>query len=142
MTVVEIFQIVGGIIFSVGSAGAIIIGVSKFLGNIIANRIVEKERARNADELEKTKAKLIKTVYVHQGQFQTEFNAYKEIWKTLSEVKYAVLQLRPAIDQFDPNETEEQRKISRLTKFTEKFNTYLISIDQSKPFYHTKVWIL
>ena len=40
----QLFELVGAILFSIGSAGAILFALSSWLGKVWANRILEKER--------------------------------------------------------------------------------------------------
>ncbi|MEM0516715.1 hypothetical protein WCN91_15075 [Pseudoalteromonas sp. YIC-827] len=53
-----IFKVFAGFLASVGSAGAIIFGLSSWLGKVWAQRILEQEKNKMAAELETTKREL------------------------------------------------------------------------------------
>ena len=52
MTLQDIAIIISGIIVSVGGAGGIIVAISKWVGGIIANNIIQKNQAKYDKELE------------------------------------------------------------------------------------------
>ncbi len=53
----EILQLAAAILASIGSAGAIFLGLSSWLGKIWANRILESDRAKYQKEIEELKNK-------------------------------------------------------------------------------------
>jgi hypothetical protein len=109
-------KIVLGVIGSLGGGGAIVLGLSGWLGKVWAERLMEKERhehakvlesdrAKYGKELEELKAKyehthrrlqaeLDKTIFGHQLKTQTEFNALRELWKTVPPLENALLWIR------------------------------------------------
>jgi hypothetical protein len=54
----EVLKIAATIILSVGASGGIIVGLANWLGRVWANRLMEKDRSRHAEELEKLRANL------------------------------------------------------------------------------------
>jgi len=58
MTIEDIFKVAAAVIISTGGAGAILFGLSSWLGKVWANRILENEKAKHRVELEEFKAQL------------------------------------------------------------------------------------
>lgn len=56
MTWEDILKIVAGVLASIGGGGAIVFGLSSWLGKVWADRLLEKERASYAKDLEKARA--------------------------------------------------------------------------------------
>jgi hypothetical protein len=85
MELSEMFKLVGAILVSLGGGAAIIFGFSNWLGKVWANRLMEKEKATHARELESLrnqltqdtesyKVKLKKSEFI----FQKEYEAVSE----------------------------------------------------------------
>src|SRR5450432_3545409 len=94
MDIHVVIQIATAIIASVGASGLIVVGLSSWLGKVWAARLMQKDVAKYATELEALKSKfeqshrrlqseLDKTVFGHQLTTQNEFNGLSEIWKTI-----------------------------------------------------------
>src|SRR5690242_8955355 len=94
MSVSDIFITAGAILGSVGVGGATVAALSGWLGKVWANRLMEQDRAKYASDLEALKsrfeqshrrlqAELDKTIFGHQLKTQTEFDALRELWKTI-----------------------------------------------------------
>lgn len=66
-------------IASVGGVGAIIIGVVKFAGDRIAERLSVKYQLQLDKEKERYKTELSKKEYVSKTRFETEFRMYQEL---------------------------------------------------------------
>src|SRR4029077_9746689 len=118
MSYIDTFKWIGTVLFSVGSGGAIVVGLSAWLGKVWAQRLMEGERHQHAKELERDRAnygqdletlksrfeethrrlqsELDKTIYAHQLRTQTEFNALMELWKKVPQLESAIAKLRPA----------------------------------------------
>lgn len=151
----QVLRIAATILVSLGGSGAIILGLSGWLGKVWANRLMQADRIRYERELEvlrsslratvdtqteRLRTELGKTIHVHRVQFEAEFSAYKDIWRTLIEVKKAVLSLRPVMDFHRPDETDEQRMQQRLSRFAGSYDQFLVTIEGSRPFYPEQVW--
>jgi len=63
-----------------------------------------------------------RTVFVDKLQFEHEHAIYKQAWETLYLLLKATLQLRPTIDFFNPDESEEERMNGRMNAFVDPFN--------------------
>ena len=56
MTARSAFEVAGAILASIGGAGVLLLVSSGWLAKVFANRILEKDRAKFASELERIKA--------------------------------------------------------------------------------------
>ena len=78
MTVLQAFEIAGSIILSVCSAGVIIFGLANWLGKVWANRILEGDRARHAQEIEGLKSQLSRQTQETISRLETELAIFRE----------------------------------------------------------------
>jgi hypothetical protein len=105
-------KVVVGVLATLGGGGAIVLGLSGWLGRVWAERMMEKERHDHAEALESDRAKygkeleelkanyeqthrrlqaeLDKTIFGHQLRTQAEFNALTEMWKKVPPLESAV----------------------------------------------------
>jgi hypothetical protein len=111
----DALRIVGATILSVGGGGAVVMAMSSWLGKVWAQRLMQRDVAKHAADLEalkgklegmnkKVQAELDKTVYVHRLQFETEFKALSDIWNKVSSVRAAFAQLRPRLEIISPEQ--------------------------------------
>ena len=82
MDIKELLELSGVILGSLGGAAAIIFGFSSWLGKVWANRLMTKEKAEYAQELESIKNRLVQDTESHKIKlkkseflFQKEFEA-------------------------------------------------------------------
>lgn len=154
MTFSDILYAIGGIFVSSLGGGAIVFALSSWFGKVWANWILEKDRARYAEQLEGVRAKYQREVegelqqlrdrlergqFVHRLQFETEFKIYRELWEKLVEAKGAALQLRYIATPVNADTTPEQideRNIQRYSKAEAAFRKCYIS---SEPFLDPQV---
>lgn len=173
MTSQNSLELFGAALGPIISGGAVVLGLSSWLGRVWANRISESERAHHTHLLEELKAEasrrlehqrqetkramqdlqersnvLLKRLddelgrarYVHSLQFQREFELYTKTWAALVVVRNKALALRPMFDQFDPKESEAQRKQRRQKEFAEAFNPFIQLVNENEPFYPEAVF--
>lgn len=92
MTVKDIFSIAASIIVSVGGAGVIIFGLSKWLGDLIANRLLENYKFNHERDLENLKKEYQKEIEVSKSELEKskhkflkysdeQFSFYNKLWK-------------------------------------------------------------
>ena len=77
-----VWKIAVAIIGSVGGAGVIILGVSKYFSNRLAERLQAKYQLELNAKLELVKANLENVCYVSKSQFDAEFAVYRQLSKT------------------------------------------------------------
>ncbi len=68
MTIKDIFSIAASIVISVGGIGAIIFGLSKWLGDLIANQLLEKYKFSHEKDLENLKKEYQKELEVTKNE--------------------------------------------------------------------------
>ncbi|EGR0439595.1 hypothetical protein FDE29_24080 [Vibrio parahaemolyticus] len=83
MSLVEVFELAAAVIASIGGAGAVLFGLSGWLGKVY----LQKEKAK----LEKLQSKyslvLEKERVAHQRYSESQFKTYNEVWAVLCEVE-------------------------------------------------------
>lgn len=83
----DILKIVSGLIISLGGAGAIILGFSKFIGELFAKRYVEKLKIRFQYEINsyQTQLDILKQTTLRYSDKQ--FELYNLLWGSLHDLK-------------------------------------------------------
>jgi hypothetical protein len=84
--------------------------------------------------ISKLKSEIDKKLLVHRLQFETEFGAYKEIWKGLTGLRESLQFLRPALDP-NPGSNYKETIKARVEETRIKANKLVMVIEQNKPFY-------
>lgn len=138
-----------------GGTAVIVGGLAAWLGKVWFERIANRERearekavatlraeleGKNAEIKSRLDAELQRTMLVDKVQFEHEYEVYKRVWQTLFSLEKVTLKLRPKLDQFDPGESEDDRKNRRLKDFAEAFGEYQDVIEETKPFYAPDVY--
>jgi len=146
MTLTEVLQVAAAILFSVGGAGVIVMALASWLGKVWANRILESDRRKYTEELERVRseletsrrmlqAELDKAIHVHRVQFETEFRALADIWAKLAVLRGAMGGLRPSMDIRDPDEDPKERFKNRYPPFARALDDFRRAVDDQSPFY-------
>lgn len=97
-TFIDFMNLAASMIVSVGGAGVIILALSKWFGDFMANRLLqgkkfshEKEleeiKSKYTSELEKTKSELEKSKSLFQRYSEKQFELYNNLWKVLWDLK-------------------------------------------------------
>jgi hypothetical protein len=83
----DILKIIIAIFGSIGGAGAIILGLSGWLGKVWADRFLEQEKAKYQKEIEQYKNQLeeLKTNSLRYSGKQ--FDLYNQLWKSLCDLE-------------------------------------------------------
>jgi len=83
----QMWQLVQDVIGPLGGLAAIIAFLSAWIGNVWANRILEKDKAKHAREIElyRTQLKLSKSIISRYSEQQ--FEAYNQLWTSLFDLK-------------------------------------------------------
>jgi hypothetical protein len=151
ITVTDAFGIASAVLLSLGGGGAVVVGLSSWLGKVWANRLMQKDIAKHSKELEELKTKfeavnkrlqaeLDKTLHVHHVQFEAEFKALYDIWAKLSAVRSSLAVSSP---RFSETETKGER-LKRLNDMTGQFTDAVVALkhavhDQA-PFYPKMIY--
>lgn len=106
---------------------------------------LDKEFESYRDMLEqrrkRVEAELGHRSYVTKTQFDTEFNAVKDIFAALGKVRLSFNGLRPFLDWTPRDEQERLKLISgRLSHFTERFNVLVDTVESIYPFVPEEIY--
>jgi hypothetical protein len=131
----ELWAVVLSVVGSVGGIGVIIIAVSKFLANAIADKIVQKSEFRLSKELEDFKKKLEHKNYISKTRFDAEFDIYKQLSQATLHMVFENSELFPDAEYL-PKETEKQIDIleQKAKSAIDAYNAALRAIRQHAPF--------
>lgn len=82
----NVWQIILGVVASVGGIGAVIVLIIKFSVNMIAKALEERYTLKLNKELELYKTNLDNKIYISKTKFDTEFGVYRELSKAFFEM--------------------------------------------------------
>lgn len=144
----NIFNIIWTGIISVGGLSAIIIGLASWIGEIWANNLAEKYKAKIEKEIENYKSEINmklnkldkieeKALYISKVNFDNEYKIYMEIWPKLIECVNKTLMLYPQGIENVPIDKEELEKYKedKYKQFADYYNDYASCINKYAPFY-------
>lgn len=151
MTLKEAWEIAGALVVSVGGSGAIVLGLSSWLGKVWASRILEEDRAKFANELERLKTDLDRTTRLLQGEiektlfvtkthFETEFQILRDIWQKVSAVRARMSVLRPVMSIVDLRISSEQALDEDFPPFLIAVKDLVDAVDHNSPFYPPEIF--
>ena len=72
MSLSDVLQIVATGVMSIGGGGAIVLGLSSWLGKVWANRLMESEKETHARDLERLRSELQRTNEVELSKLKEE----------------------------------------------------------------------
>ena len=120
----------GAIVISVGGTSAIVIGLAKWFGDRLANKLLEKDKAKYQEELEglktkyqteletkKTELEKSKSMFLRYSEHQ--FNLYNELWKSLCDLKHI------------GEELWERAEIQKVKDFSKQLKTTKLTVEKS-----------
>ena len=120
----------GAIVISVGGTSAIVIGLAKWFGDRLANKLLEKDKAKYQKELEglktkyqneletkKTELEKSKSMFLRYSEHQ--FNLYNELWKSLCDLKNI------------GEELWERAEIQKVKDFSKQLKTTKLTVEKS-----------
>jgi hypothetical protein len=137
-------------ILSGGVAGAVISAIWNYFSKLS----LQRNQASSAEKLakvehsleglqRKAQAEIDRSVFVTRAHFETEFEAMKDIFNSLSEVRLAMNAIRPMMAIEPADETQDEK----LKRLSERFRTFIIATDkllntsESKaPFYSEELY--
>ena len=107
----EIWQIVLGIVASIGGIGVIFSAVVAFTSNFIAQRLQKKYDLKLSGELEKYKADIGNKIYISKTKFDAEFALYRSLSKAFFDMVKNISVMIPQGYTTVPADKEERRKV-------------------------------
>jgi hypothetical protein len=92
------------------------------------------------EKLEKLKGKVSQENYIHQLQFEKEFDIYKQLWESLADIKNYIALLRPEMDYAVEGKSHDEVVKDRLKHIAELKNKHIEMFEKNKPFYSELVY--
>ena len=137
----NILNVVGGVLFSIGSASGILYAITKWYGNVIADKLSQKYAHQLSEELEKYKTILNRRLYINQKHFDLELSIYKDLMGGVIEMTESSYLLFPRMDML-PADKDAEIKVwkSRYEKATEQFNITSEVIFKNAPFIDKEIY--
>jgi hypothetical protein len=133
-----------------GIAGAVVSAVWNFVSGLLLQRdqaASTKELTELKDDLDRAQkrvqAELDRSVFVTRVHFETEFEAMKNVFAFLSQVRLAMISLRPMVRVEPATETEQprlQRQCERLDDLSVAYNKLLTESEARTPFYVVELY--
>jgi len=106
MTMSDVFEIGAAVLLSLGGAGAVLFGLSSWLGKVWASRILEAEKAQYGQDLESFKSDLSKEAERHRIRlkksefiFEKEFEAASKLVALIRDINPKMT--NPEMDWYD-----------------------------------------
>lgn len=134
---IEVLKIVAGVIAALGGGGAIVAGLSSWLGKVWADRLMVKETAKFREDLERLTKQLERKNYVSKVRFDAEFAMYQELSKVFFDVVVAQNDLFTYY-QFDvtlPDKTAQQELCKKRYEAARiAYNSAIASLHKNSPF--------
>ena len=146
------------VLISSGIGATVMFGLSKWLGGIWSNRILENERQKNRKAIEKNKQEFQKeiecikeefqkefskidklnekAIYISKTQYDKEFEIYQDIWSKLYQCTKSTLGLCAIIEDVPTSENaKDMYYIDKYNNFSKKINEFEDAINKFLPFY-------
>ncbi len=149
----NIINTIAIIIVSIGGTGIIILGISKYIGGILAKSIEEKYKNKLDKDLEEYKGKINerlnkldkieeKALYISKFNYDNEYKIYMEIWPKLNDCISKTMRLYPIGIENVPIDEEELKKYkeNKYEEFRNSFNEFVLCVDKYAPFYQEEYY--
>jgi hypothetical protein len=81
------FELISSIIITIGSTSLFVLFLAKWFGGVLANKILEKDRAEYSKMLEYYKTEIEKSKFLFLKYSEQQFIFYNELWSSLCELK-------------------------------------------------------
>ena len=133
----DIVKIVAGVIAALGGGGAIVAGLSSWLGKVWADRLMVKETAKFREDLERLTKQLERKNYVSKVRFDAEFAIYQELSKVFFDVVVAQNDLFTyyQLDVTLPDKTAQQELCKQRYETARlAYNSAIASLHKNSPF--------
>ena len=152
MTVADAWRVALAVLASFGGGALIVASLSSWLGKVWADRLMQRDRAKHAEELEKLRSRLEesqrllqgeieKTLFVSKTHFETEFKILREVWGRVSEARSAISLMRPWTGYPSVKSEKEAYFSESLERFLGTLDSLRISVDNNSPFYAEEIFV-
>lgn len=116
----------GAIIISLGGTSVIIIALAKWFGDRLANKLLEKDKAKYQEELETIKTKFQTELEIKKNDLEKskslflrysehQFTLYNELWKSLCDLRHIGEELWERAEIQKVKDFSKQLKLTKLT---------------------------
>lgn len=134
----DIIKIVTGLIVSLGGAGAIILGLSKFIGELFAKRYEQKIKARLQNDINAYQSQLDILKQTTLRYSDKQFELYSILWSSLHDLKVLAddlwVQANPRrLERFATQLRKTKTEIEKASLFIEDTH-YARLVDTLKQF--------
>lgn len=148
----KLWNTVGAIIISFGSAGAIVSAFVKFCSNKIAEKLSQKYQLTLDKELEEFKNNLDKKNYVSKVRFDKEFEIYQELSERRLELVFILSDFNQYIDMYIGRREDFANHVKRqeltektffkneISKLIDSYNKNNFSTRKFAPFIDEKMY--
>ena len=139
----NIINTIATIIVSIGGTGVIILGISKYIGGILAKSIEEKYKNKLDKDLEEYKGKINerlnkldkieeKALYISKFNYDNEYKIYMEIWPKLNDCISKTMRLYPIGIENVPIDEEELKKYkeNKYEEFRNSLNEFVFCVNK------------
>jgi len=151
MTIADAWRVALAVLASLGGGSLIVAALSSWLGKVWADRLMQRDRAKYSEELEKLRSSLEqsqrllqgeieKTLFVTKTHFETEFHILREIWQEVSVVRASMAQLRPKTGIVDVRQTKEERLAEGFQAYVPDVLKLIHTVDRNSPFYPKEIY--
>jgi hypothetical protein len=118
---------------------------SRELEQLKAKYAQELEAYRDALQRSKTvlQAEIDRSVFVTRAHFETEFEAYKQVFGALAEVRLTMAAVRPMMSMHPANESDEDRRKAlgkRVGDLMDAYNRAITVVENQAPFYPKELY--
>lgn len=147
-----LLEIVATIIFALGGGSTIVMAVTKWCGNLLAQKLLgniqnayQKEIETYKADIQRTSAKLDaylqNTVHITKNQYDMEVEIYKKIWSSL----YELLSCMNYIYDFENVTVENEKELKTLQNehyhsLKQKLQTFSKDVIENAPFYQKEAY--
>lgn len=116
----------GAIIISLGGTSVVIIALAKWFGDRLANKLLEKDKAKYQEELETIKTKFQTELEIKKSDLEKskslflrysehQFTLYNELWKSLCDLRHIGEELWERAEIQRVKDFSKQLKLTKLT---------------------------
>jgi hypothetical protein len=133
----EVFQISASIIVALGGGGAIVAGLSSWLGKLWAEKLLERTRDTNQRSLEAHKRELELSFNARNRVSEAEFEIYRDLWKQVSELTSMGIGIRNGLQRSSLSDDEQTE---RYKAFQNVLRNFELSLQSHKPFFAPEVY--
>ncbi len=163
MTWEQIGVLIAGIIGAVGSSGAIIVAITKWGGNILAEKMLKKQQLKYDKQFEEVKTKYQKEIekykneldidleknrsintgmiYVTEKQFDIEIMLLQELTEKAFELEMQAKMLFPMYDDVPKDlKLQGELKNKRFTDYVNACNNFISILGKSRAFINNDIY--